>query len=76
MLWTVGPSEVREVPGSLWMMQLQERRLEAGGVVRKPGSCPGTGEPGAQDCEWRARTGQTWGTREWWTTVTSWPWVG
>ena len=49
MLWTVGPSEVREVPGSLWMMQLQERRLEAGGVVRKPGSCPGTGEPGAQD---------------------------
>lgn len=48
MLWTVGPSEVREVPGSLWMMQLQERRLEAGGVVRKPGNCPGAGEPGAR----------------------------
>ena len=49
MLWTVGPSKVREVLGSLWMMQLQGHRLEAGGAVRKLGSCPGAGEPGAQD---------------------------
>ena len=49
VLWSVGPSEVREVPGSLWMMHLQERRLEAGGAVRKPGSCPCAGGPGAQD---------------------------